>query len=297
MIHLSDWGSWVWWIIPESIIANLRLLFFRLFTDQWVFRLIPDLTLLLSVYMVFITRWQRESFRRQITFREGRRASARCAVILDTFHSGVGKQHGEMYGVLVGARRDGALSVSWHNHSEPQPCLRQLNQTALYLWSGWVDLIAIFIGSRPHKSNQWGRLYRRDHSSFASSLGNIVSGGRAAVIGGKSGAWSFSPPTQERGVKSSWKLMSLCPSVFTYPLDRVPSSGDNVSTFSLLSKKRKRKKKMFHVLWLGDTWRADAKCLHFSFLHVLTRWSFLTLPCPSTHLTRLTGPHWTSVHR
>ena len=29
-------------------------------------------------------------------------ASSRCAVILDTFHSGVGKLHGEMYGVLVG---------------------------------------------------------------------------------------------------------------------------------------------------------------------------------------------------
>lgn len=34
--------------------------------------------------------------------RGGRQASGRCAVILDTFHSGVGKQHGEMYGVLVG---------------------------------------------------------------------------------------------------------------------------------------------------------------------------------------------------
>lgn len=176
VIHLSDWGSWVWWIIPKSIIANLRLLFFRLFTDQWVFRLILDLTPLLSVYMVFIMRWQRESFRRQITFREGRQASSRCAVILDTFHSGVGKQHGGDVWCPCWARRDGALSVSWHNHSEPQPCLRQLNQTALYLWSGWVDLIAIFIGSRSHKSSQWGRLYRRDHSSFASSLGNIVSG-------------------------------------------------------------------------------------------------------------------------
>lgn len=102
MIHLSDWGSWVWWIIPKSIIANLQLLFFRLFTDQWVFRLILDLTLLLSVYMVFIILWQGESFRRQITFRERRQASSRCAVILDTFHSGVGKLHGEMYGVLVG---------------------------------------------------------------------------------------------------------------------------------------------------------------------------------------------------
>lgn len=104
MIHLSDRGTWVWWIIPKSIIANLQLLFFRLFTDQWVFRLIPDPPLLLSVYMAFITRWQGESFRRQITFRDWRQASGRCAVILDTFHSGAGKLRGEMYGVLVGRR-------------------------------------------------------------------------------------------------------------------------------------------------------------------------------------------------
>lgn len=35
--------------------------------------------------------------------------------------------------------------------------------------------------------------------------------------------------------------MSLCPSVFTYPLDRVPSSGDNVSTFTFLAQKKKKK--------------------------------------------------------
>lgn len=34
--------------------------------------------------------------------------------------------------------------------------------------------------------------------------------------------------------------MSLCPSVFTYPLDRVPSSGDNVSTFTFLAQKKKK---------------------------------------------------------
>lgn len=58
------------------------------------------------------------------------------------------------------------------------------------------------------------------------------------AVRGKSGAWSFFPATLEHGVKSSWKLMSLRPSVFTYPLDRVPSTGDNVSTFTPHLKER-----------------------------------------------------------
>lgn len=70
-----------------------KLLFFRLFTDQWVFRLIPDLTPLLSVYMAFIILWQGESFRRQITFRER---------YVCSYFGYISQWSGEMYGVLVG---------------------------------------------------------------------------------------------------------------------------------------------------------------------------------------------------